>query len=207
MVAPLLWSMGSRALGLQQLQNVDSTFAVPRLQSTGSIVVALGLSCPVACGIFLDQGSNPCLLNQQVDSLPQNHQGSPPWYYYDVSFHYLYFGTIPVYGTIPKYLCIFPDFIWSASNISHLCIFADDLMIMDIPFLEAFSKLLPLIYADFLIKAFSLPLHMSKCFFSPLFISIVNSNSCFLMWYPLHSFDSVSFFISSPLHCMCYGVI
>ena len=30
--------------------------------------VAHGLSCSVACGIFLDQGSNPCPLHWQVDS-------------------------------------------------------------------------------------------------------------------------------------------
>ena len=35
------------------------------------------LSCPSARGIFLDQGSNPCLLPWQVDSLPLSHQGSP----------------------------------------------------------------------------------------------------------------------------------
>ena len=29
----------------------------------GPAVVAHGLSCPTACGIFLDQGSNPCPLN------------------------------------------------------------------------------------------------------------------------------------------------
>ena len=32
------------------------------IQSEGSIVVAPGLSCSEACGILLDQGSNPCLL-------------------------------------------------------------------------------------------------------------------------------------------------
>ena len=32
------------------------------------------LSCSMACGIFLDQGSNPCLLHLQVDSLPLSHQ-------------------------------------------------------------------------------------------------------------------------------------
>ena len=36
-----------------------------------------GLSCSVACGILLDQGSNPCLLDWQMDSLPLSHQGSP----------------------------------------------------------------------------------------------------------------------------------
>ena len=36
-----------------------------------------GLSCSVACGVFPDQGWNPCLLHWQVDSLPLSHQGSP----------------------------------------------------------------------------------------------------------------------------------
>ena len=43
----------------------------------GSVVVAHGLSCSAACGIFLDQGSNPCLLHWQADSQPLRHQGSP----------------------------------------------------------------------------------------------------------------------------------
>ena len=43
------------------------------LRSTGSrcadsVVVAHGLSCSVACGIFPDQGSNPCPLRWQADS-------------------------------------------------------------------------------------------------------------------------------------------
>ena len=43
----------------------------------GSAVVAHGLSCSVACGIFPDQGSNPCPLHWQADSQPLRHQGSP----------------------------------------------------------------------------------------------------------------------------------
>ena len=39
--------------------------------------MARRLSCPAACGIFLDQGSNPYLLDRQVDSLPLSPQGSP----------------------------------------------------------------------------------------------------------------------------------
>ena len=35
------------------------------LWSMGSVVVAYGLSCSTACGIFLDQGSNLCLLHWQ----------------------------------------------------------------------------------------------------------------------------------------------
>ena len=33
------------------------------------VVVAFWLSCPMACGIFPDQGSNPGLLHWQADSL------------------------------------------------------------------------------------------------------------------------------------------
>ena len=43
----------------------------------GSGVVAHGPSCSVACGIFPDQGSNPCPLHWQADSQPLRHQGSP----------------------------------------------------------------------------------------------------------------------------------
>ena len=52
------------------------------LQSTGSsragsVVVAHGSSCSAACGIFPEQGSNPCPLHWQADSQPLRHQGSP----------------------------------------------------------------------------------------------------------------------------------
>ena len=43
----------------------------------GSVVVAHGPSCSAACGIFPDQGSNPCPLHWQADSQPLCHQGSP----------------------------------------------------------------------------------------------------------------------------------
>ena len=46
----LLWSTGSRC--------------------AGSVVVAHGPSCSAACGIFPDQGSNPCPLHWQADSAP-----------------------------------------------------------------------------------------------------------------------------------------
>ena len=44
-----------------------SVVAALGLQSTGSVVVQR-LSCPVACEIFLNQGSNLCLLHWQADS-------------------------------------------------------------------------------------------------------------------------------------------
>ena len=39
--------------------------------------MAHGPSCSAACGIFPDQGSNPCPLHWQADSQPLRHQGSP----------------------------------------------------------------------------------------------------------------------------------
>ena len=53
----LLWSTGSRR--------------------AGSVVVAHGPSRSAACGIFPDQGSNPCPLHWQAYSQPLHHQGSP----------------------------------------------------------------------------------------------------------------------------------
>ena len=43
----------------------------------GSVFVVHGPSCSVACGIFPDQGSNPCPLHWQADSQPLHHQGNP----------------------------------------------------------------------------------------------------------------------------------
>ena len=37
----------------------------------GSVVVAHGFTYPEACGIFQNQGSNPCPLHWQADSYPQ----------------------------------------------------------------------------------------------------------------------------------------
>ena len=64
----LLWSTGSRR--------------------TGSVVVAHGPRCSAACGIFPDQGSNPCPLHWQADSQPLRHQGSPKLLLFKKSFYY-----------------------------------------------------------------------------------------------------------------------
>ena len=59
----------------------------------GSIVVAHGPSCSVACGILPDQGPNPCPLHWQADSQPLHHQGSP--------YHlFLMFGGSAIYFNI-----------------------------------------------------------------------------------------------------------
>ena len=55
-VASLVAEHGLQARGLQQLWHA------------GSVVVAHGLCCSTACGIFPDQGSNLCPLHWQADS-------------------------------------------------------------------------------------------------------------------------------------------
>ena len=71
----------TQALGAQA-----SVVGAPRLWTTVSIVVADRLSCSEECGLFPDQGSNPCLLHQQADSLPLSHQGSP-WFLFLIQVH------------------------------------------------------------------------------------------------------------------------
>ena len=58
------WSTGSRVQTLW-------------LRHMGPAVVVNGLSCSEACGIFPDQGLNPCPLHWQGHSSPTSHQGSP----------------------------------------------------------------------------------------------------------------------------------
>ena len=63
------------------LTAVASLVAELGLQSMqASVVVVHRLSCSAACGIFPDQGSNPCLLHWQADSLALRHQGDPHLY-------------------------------------------------------------------------------------------------------------------------------
>ena len=50
----------------------------------GSVVVAHGPSCSAACGIFRDQGLNPCALHWQADSQPLRYQGSPKMHFHRV---------------------------------------------------------------------------------------------------------------------------
>ena len=61
------------ALGLRCCERTSRCGGLSLLQSTGSrcaglVVVAHGLSCSTAHGIFPNQGSNPCPLHWQVDS-------------------------------------------------------------------------------------------------------------------------------------------
>jgi len=64
---------GAQAPGRVGFSSCSSQALGHRLNSCG----AHGPSCSEACGIFLDQGLNPCLLHWQVDSLPLSRQGNP----------------------------------------------------------------------------------------------------------------------------------
>ena len=63
-----------------------------------------GFSCSAACGMVLDQGSNPSLLLWQLDSSPLSHQGG--------SYHRI-LNTIPC--AIQQGLVVYPFYIqWLA---------------------------------------------------------------------------------------------
>ena len=78
----LRWLLGAEhrlwASGLLCLQLTGSAVVVRGLQGArASLAVVHSLSCSTACGIFLDQGSNPSPLPWQVHSDPLRHQESP----------------------------------------------------------------------------------------------------------------------------------
>ena len=85
----------------------------------GSAIVAHGPSCSAACGIFPDQGSNPCPLNWQADSQPLRHQGSPyhgflMWYllsgYWNhFTFHFFLFFSLTLVESSLSYQSLYPS--------------------------------------------------------------------------------------------------
>ena len=80
----LLWSSGSRALRLQQLEHMGSIVVVPGLsRSQGPDVVG---PRPVESS----QTRDWTLLHWQADSLPLSHQGNPLFYF--ISFHVIPHG-------------------------------------------------------------------------------------------------------------------
>ena len=75
-----------RALALRhasfKLWHKGSVAEAARLKSTASVVVVHGFSCSSACGIFSDQGSNPCFQHWQENSSSLSYQGSPNFAYF-----------------------------------------------------------------------------------------------------------------------------
>ena len=60
----------------------------------GSVIVAHGPSCSAACGIFPDQGSNPCPLHWQADSQLLHHQESPFFFFLNKFIYLFIFGCV-----------------------------------------------------------------------------------------------------------------
>ena len=65
-----------------QAPGAQASVAVARGRGSGNA----WLSCPGACGIFLDQEPNLYPLHWQVDSQPLDHQGSPLLHFQKVDF-------------------------------------------------------------------------------------------------------------------------
>ena len=63
---------GAQALGCMGFSSCSSRVPEHRLSSC-----VHGPSCSEACGVLLDQGSNPCLLHWQVGSLQLSRLGRP----------------------------------------------------------------------------------------------------------------------------------
>ena len=73
----------------------------------GSVVVAHGLSCSEARGIFPDQGLNLCPLHWQADSQPLCHQGSPHFTLYHTVFYLLLYLQYLIVDFLTKMLQVF----------------------------------------------------------------------------------------------------
>ena len=61
-------SRGCSLVAVRRLLTAAASLGVEQLRCVGSEVAALRLNCPEACGIFPNQGPNPCPLHWQVDS-------------------------------------------------------------------------------------------------------------------------------------------
>ena len=64
-------------LWLPWVSVAEHRLSLVAVSSGSSLAVVMRLSCSPACGIFLDQGSNPCPLRWQVASEPLDHQEGP----------------------------------------------------------------------------------------------------------------------------------
>ena len=94
----------SRCVGLSLSRPLLSRSTSSR--RAGSVAVAHGPSCSVACGIFPDQGSNTCPLHWQADSQPLRHQGSPIFLFLIIIF---YFNNFPLSSFLPFFPSFFPS--------------------------------------------------------------------------------------------------
>ena len=108
-------SKGYSLVACGLLTVVASLVAEHRFSSCGA---------PVACGVFLAQGSNPCPLHWQVDSQPLYHQGSPEHKFFIHSFidgHGL-FSPFGYYNNGAVYSLVHEPFSFNVLNSHSLCL-------------------------------------------------------------------------------------
>ena len=75
----------------------------------GSVAVAHGPSRSAACGIFPNQGLNPCHLHWQADSQPLRHQGSPlPSFLKDFFCYLILFYFWRIFSDVSRIGSFFP---------------------------------------------------------------------------------------------------
>ena len=72
------------------LTGTASLVAEHRLQTRRLSSCGSWASCSAACGIFPDQGSNPCPLHWQADSQPLRRQGSPAFFLNKFIYLFIY---------------------------------------------------------------------------------------------------------------------
>ena len=106
-LSPVAASGGHSSLRCEGLSlSLPLLFQSTGSRCSGSVVVAHGPSCSTACGIFPDQGSNPCPLHWQADSQPLCHQRSPPFVYWSI-VHVQYYI---IYRHTLQWFIIFKDY-------------------------------------------------------------------------------------------------
>jgi len=105
------------------------------LIAVASLVVAHGFTCPMACGFFPDQESDPCPLHWQADSQPLDHQGSPPisilssWIWQNKFFMSSPIVDITHFSNLcQRFVTVLHSFWWLSFNsvqlLSHVRLFA-----------------------------------------------------------------------------------
>ena len=107
LAALLLWCAGFWLQWLHLLQSMGCM--APGLQSRGSTVLAHSSK---ACGIFLDQGWNPCLLHWQVDSLLLSHRGSPLSFFLNKCSQFILFHRTTKEAPISHYVVSLFSFLY-----------------------------------------------------------------------------------------------
>ena len=100
-----------------------SVAAAHKLSSSGSQAPEHRLSsiCSTACGIFPDQGSNPCFLHWQVDPSLLSQQGSPGDEYFETHHYRSFYLFCLERVTLPWAVSLDIQYILNKTDVSEIC--------------------------------------------------------------------------------------